>query len=280
MTMSDHPQHVWYVRADGTIGCAITGCTAEPTELEAAEVRGRTAAAKATLHRWTEAVRESAGGFVFALLFALLLAAVLLAVATWFGVDEDYRKAVLPTIAGVLFGVPFAVWFYRLTEAERRKGETEEAERRRDAVLSIIDDEVKRAGTEICGDRYGPPRELYYPLLPVEAWAALSASGELRWIEDANLLARIANAYHRIATINEVERSAAAFYNDPVTQSTGWADKNKTPGAELMRVLVDQDPKTIDAINDARSGINDVLRPGQPHADLIHPSKSGESAGG
>ena len=34
----DHSQHVWHLRADGTIGCGLQGCVAEPTELEAAEV--------------------------------------------------------------------------------------------------------------------------------------------------------------------------------------------------------------------------------------------------
>jgi hypothetical protein len=36
--MSDHPQHVWHLRADDTIRCAHQDCQAEPTELQAAEV--------------------------------------------------------------------------------------------------------------------------------------------------------------------------------------------------------------------------------------------------
>ncbi len=35
--MTDH-QHLWHERADGTIGCALQGCGAEPMVLQAAEV--------------------------------------------------------------------------------------------------------------------------------------------------------------------------------------------------------------------------------------------------
>jgi hypothetical protein len=35
--MSDHGLHLWHERADGVVCCALMGCDAEPTELEAAE---------------------------------------------------------------------------------------------------------------------------------------------------------------------------------------------------------------------------------------------------
>ena len=34
---ADHPSHLWYVNAAGVVRCALQGCAAEPTALEAAE---------------------------------------------------------------------------------------------------------------------------------------------------------------------------------------------------------------------------------------------------
>jgi hypothetical protein len=35
--MSDHELHLWHEGADGIVRCALMGCDAEPTELQAAE---------------------------------------------------------------------------------------------------------------------------------------------------------------------------------------------------------------------------------------------------
>jgi len=35
--VTDHPAHLWHLDAAGVVRCALMGCDAEPTELEAAE---------------------------------------------------------------------------------------------------------------------------------------------------------------------------------------------------------------------------------------------------
>jgi len=217
-------------------------------------------------------------GLVVALLFALAMVIVLWRIAIVLGVSDDYAGAVLPTLAGVIAGVPFAVWLIRVSDAESRRREAaaaaaaraheeetaardrrreeEAAVARRSAILTVIDDELRRSAAEVCGDRAGPPRQLIMPFLPTDAWGALSASGELRWIEDPTLIAKIANAYHRIGTTNEIERAAFAFFNDPVTVSVTWMSAGATPGAKLLQALADQDRHTIAAIDDARAAIH------------------------
>ena len=38
--MSDHAVHLWHVDSAGVVCCALMGCDAKPTEMEAAEAIG------------------------------------------------------------------------------------------------------------------------------------------------------------------------------------------------------------------------------------------------
>jgi hypothetical protein len=85
---------------------------------------------------------------------------------------------------------------------------------------------------------------------------ALADGGELRWIEDPELIGRIARAYHRIESTTTLERAIFDFENDPTRKTIHYREGSESPLVELHRWVTDQDEHTIAAIDHAVDGID------------------------
>lgn len=188
------------------------------------------------------------------------------AVARWFGMDPgDYRDAAVPLALGLIAGVPVAVWLTRLGDRAAEGRERAEARARRRLVLAVIRAELVGDLAELQGARAERPREQIAPYLKAEAWRALSASGELRWIDAPDLLARIARAYHRIDTTTELERVWLDATADPA-----WLMSTHPPLPDFLGAMrqnvADQDQHTIASIRHAIAGI-DAAEPDLPELE-------------
>jgi len=214
--------------------------------------------------RYLEAARREARPLAVVIVIAAIAIAIGYTAALALGLDlTEYWTATIPTVVSVIAGIGVAWWGIRVANAvETAKDVAAATERRRD-VLMVIQNELDRSVRELRGDRAAMPREVVIPFLPTEAWRSLSASGELRWIDNPNLIAKIANAYHRIDATTTLERALFDFNNDPARFRTVPPGAPK-PQQLLTDALVDQDPKTIAAIDDALAYILQAVDPHGP----------------
>jgi hypothetical protein len=165
---------------------------------------------------------------------------VALGIATAVGLwTPDFVGNLIATFVGVLGGALVALWFANRDE----RAKTSAAAGRRRLVLCLVQRELADNRHELLTERAARPRPVIVPFLRRETWRAFADGGELRVVDDPDLLARIANAYFRIET-------------------TRWLEEKRyeARGHEHTRILLDdQDEKTIAAINHALAGLNATL---------------------
>jgi len=198
-------------------------------------------------------------GFVVALLLLVAILAIGFGVALVFGKQADYLGQALPVAVGLVAGVPLAIWLSRV-EADAERGAAVE---RRRMVLRVIGDELREDKEHLVAVQRDPQRELHLDRLRTESWRSLSASGELRWIDDVDLLAWTSLAYHRIEIVNRIEDAWLAFETNPTAHTIRWRDA--TPADSLRQHLVDFDREAIEAVNRALNLVLTAL--GQPPED-------------
>lgn len=205
---------------------------------------------------WT---RLSKGWRSWAVVVLALLAALGLGylLAAPLGVGWDaYWSGALPAFAAIAGGVPIALRLAQLGEEGARKRETEAAAARRSLVLEVIRNELRENLDELQGVRAQRPRLLVIPSLKDEVWRALGLGGELRWVDDPELIERLARAYHRISTTTFLEQRMF----DPTAGTIVERGTGLTTRARLARMADDQDEHTIAAIDHALAGIKTALR--------------------
>ncbi len=135
--------------------------------------------------------------------------------------DRDFYRALVATYIGAALGFLIAIYIDRLQRSEddvvrrsldtaseqrARQRDADVARARRVAVLSLLRTELGRVPNQMStADRQArnfAPNDLMTDIL----WRSLSASGELRWIEDLDLLRQIASSYDLLAVEIDLER--------------------------------------------------------------------------
>lgn len=118
----------------------------------------------------------------------------------------------IATFFGLFFGIPIALWINHLQQESIDENEklksNEEARQRRKIILTSLRTELN-GDYELLKDYPGYTITYksfdwlyFFATAPsIEFWRSLSNSGELRWIEDADLLMHIAWAYHSIEQV-------------------------------------------------------------------------------
>lgn len=212
------------------------------------------------LARYVRAARGRAVLLVALVVVSLIVALVGWAVALALGLStQEYAAGAVPTLVGVVAGIPLALWLIRVGDDVSGQRESEAATTRRWLVLDVIREELQEALDELRGDRSMRPRMFVFPFLKSEAWRALADGGDLRWIDDPELIGRIARAYHRIESTTILERAIFDFENDPPRKTIDYSEGSFRPLEELQRWLSEQDEHTIAAIDDALAGIRTDL---------------------
>lgn len=123
---------------------------------------------------------------------------------------EAFLSNFMSTVAGVAVGVPVAVWLAlretRQAQAAAARAELRVAAARRRDVLRALKKELTENLETLAERTANPERTLAIPFLQDEVWAAMSDGGELRWIEDPDLLRQLARSYLFVRTNIFLER--------------------------------------------------------------------------
>lgn len=180
-----------------------------------------------------------------------LAAVAIVAVSLWVGSGtfrEGFMANFVATIAGIIAGVPIA-----LALAERQRSadlETQaiDAGVRRVAVLRLLCDELAEDRDLLIGKTDGT-RIVEVPFLRSDLWRALADGGELRWIDDVQLIGVIARAYQRVDTTTELERKYFDLTHDAVAAAVTYAPAGRSPASRVLTYIVDQDERTMAALN-------------------------------
>ena len=95
---ADHPSHLWYVSAAGVVRCALQGCDAEPTEMQAAEAVAEAELAASMGRAGLQPGMKPSDTFLWA------GAAIALGGLTWLAADREVLGASLLTVVPLLGG--------------------------------------------------------------------------------------------------------------------------------------------------------------------------------
>lgn len=215
--------------------------------------------ANVTIGRVVEAARRRLPSLGIAIIWAVLIIVIAWPIALVAGIPiGDYLPAIIPTAVGVLAGVPFALWIVRLGGELTAAQAIAEAAARRRTVLGVLTVELADNLEQLRGERSKRPRPDPVPLLRDETWRALADGGQLRWIEDPELIGRLARAYHRIGTTTLLERQILELRSNPLWRTTSWgAIRELDPMPPLQAMVEDQDRDTIAAIDHALVSIGE-----------------------
>jgi hypothetical protein len=137
-------------------------------------------------------------------------------------------------------------------EAEQRARDREAAaaKTRRITVLTLLRDELGRIPKQM-GERQNrayPPGDRLVDVM----WRSLSSSGELRWIEDLELLRLIATAYDLVAVEVDLEKR---WLEARSLTSTGTAPSQQV----LSNALISEDGDTWRAVCAAYKAVDAAL---------------------
>jgi hypothetical protein len=207
-------------------------------------------AAKAFLAGW--------GGAVVA-----VVAITLFAVAAYIAVPTadrgGYLSGLMATLIGVAIAIPLGLG------ADRWRQRVEQADRRR-RVLRAIKSDLDSIGQELAS-RVSQRSSILVPFLGSGVWEAISASGQINDLDDAEQLRSIARAYDRISVTGYLERQVWEL-----TVGTAAPNPLATPAgvrppapriATAQAALVDQDRHTQAAIVVALQRIREALPDGE-----------------
>jgi hypothetical protein len=160
----------------------------------------------------------------FVVILAVLVVALIFAFAFTYshfrsfyniGFWQNSVSNFIATFLGLFFGVPVALWINDLQQDEIDRKEklksTDEARQRKKIILDSLRTELNSA-YELFNDYpgYVPNNEsfnwlYFHATVPcVEVWRSFSSSGELKWIDDVNLLKKLAWAYYSIQQVKEI----------------------------------------------------------------------------
>lgn len=168
------------------------------------------------------------------------------------------------TLVGVVAGVPVALEIARrqqnvLARSERASKEAEHIGRRV-RVLSLLRAELQENVGRIEARRESLPqggeRTVLAEPLRDNLWNAFADGGELVYVDNPDLLAAIAHAYHHIGTLQRLESeflSVAHFAGMRIQQT-------EPPEARLLRCLTESDPDALSAIEKAVAAIDVVTQ--------------------
>jgi hypothetical protein len=166
----------------------------------------------------------------------------------------------------LVLGIPAGLFVARLSDEHRSRATRAEellrTETQRRTVLRLLRGELKDAVTyfesKIQEVQVGgaAARSLRMPALSVELWTSISRSGDLRLIEDLDLLATIARAYRSIADVRDRE---SVYYTFLRTVGMTFIRQNASAPWIHQDDLVKIDPVALQVALAAVAAIDDSL---------------------
>lgn len=197
------------------------------------------------------------------LIFAMLVC--LIFVALWYFANaEDFRLSALSnylaTAAGVAIGIPTALALSAIQEkaADEKSQEKLTALKREQQmrILRLVQKEMLY-NLQILENRRDIQTRvnpyLNYPGVKAELWNSLSSSGDLKWIDDLELLDVISSAYYQIRCILPLE----IVYLEP--SFAAMARQLKGSGFPVTSLDVNAIDRMIYSVDEAIPAITNAL---------------------
>lgn len=164
------------------------------------------------------------------------------------------------TILGVLVGVPIALELSRRQQAaayatSRVERHEYEAARKRKVLallrseLSLNLDNIRKCRVPI---DTGGKRDVYTQSLRDQLWAAFSDGGELQYVNNPELLAALAHAYHNVRHCIMLEHKMLDAVHFPGMR----VRQTKYPQDFFLDYLTESDPALISAIENALEAVD------------------------
>jgi hypothetical protein len=169
--------------------------------------------------------------------------------------DAAFAGALVATLAGVIAGLPIALWIARQQQRSEDATHTDQVKARRELVLGVLRQELNddldalASRDEMLRER-GPYD--FGPELRTSTWEALSAGGELAWVDAPELLDALGRTYHWIAVQCDLERHYRAWEDDPITAGARFAGTRRVD-LELINHM-------LTSVIASRDTINETLR--------------------
>lgn len=175
------------------------------------------------------------------------------------------------TIIGVVVGIPIAIEIsrYQQITADRTFQMKEEAaaRSRKGKVLALVRKELISNRNQVLECRKplenGGVRSVLTSPLRVEIWSALSDSGDLKFLENPDLVAAIAQVYHQTRAMVRIESLLLDVYHFPGVRLQGSEVHQKN----LIEYLTNDDPRLLDSIALAIKLIDSEICQGCPPVD-------------
>ena len=167
------------------------------------------------------------------------------------------------TLLGVLFGVPVALQISRRQLQEQNAASnaaaSREAAARKRSLLSHLRRELEENKNQIklCRDPLssGGQRSILTKPLRSELWSAFSDSGDLRFIESADLLASLAEAFYQIAATATMEKLLMEVTHFPGIRLDGTRAIDK----QILEYITNDDVHLLAAIDKALTHVSQEL---------------------
>ena len=198
--------------------------------------------------------------------------------ALWFRTEQGFLSSLVATFIGAALGFFIALYVDRIQRAEDREREqkAKEAKVAEDEVIRLTFERDRRVTVmRLLREELAPmprkfgirqERNIILPAtdrLSDTLWCALSASGEIHWISDLDLLRKVASAYELVGVEADLEDGLRRAQIDggmagvPIA-SRAYSDQLKSLDRDAWRLVCDA-CKALDAalvLDDEAPGSN------------------------
>jgi hypothetical protein len=206
------------------------------------------------------------------------LIAVVLIGTLWAGyvfvTDAQFREGALSnflaTIAGVVAGIPIAIWLARQQQSEQEQAEVksreQEKQQRQRKILSLIVSELE-VNQKILNKRVEVMRQrrgiINVPGVKNDLWAAFSDGGEIEWLDDIELLAVLSEAYYHIRWITNLEMlHFDPHFFDQIVRSGQQGVEHTIRGIDTVENMERLIPVALDSVDKALNYANNWITEG------------------
>ena len=179
------------------------------------------------------------------------------------GFVESSMGNLFATILGVLVGLPIALEVSRRQQAAAQVAaaldKSAKVAVRRHKVLTLLREEVRKnldgLAERVAPLAQGGKRLVFSHSLRNQLWLAFSDGGELQYVDDPGLLAKIAEAYHEIAYCIFLEHK----YFDATHYSGMRIQQDKYPADYILDYLTQDNDNLEKSMQLARDAIDAEL---------------------
>jgi len=167
------------------------------------------------------------------------------------------------TMVGLVAGVPIGLWINRKQQEEQERSQQREqakhSKERKIKILNLTRSELifnRDILADLINTQGQQPGTIYVTGLKDVLWNTLSDGGELQWIDDLDLLNKLADAYYHVRALIFLEK----LYFDPHFHSAVTRDgRNTYAGERVVQNVMNIRPGVLSAVENTINAIDTHL---------------------